>query len=99
MSTEVHKMLRFQHFRIKSRDSESMMEMAGEPGCCQTPIQNAIEDISVDLSMLLQPSLQETSSSAEVLQEQDGAEECPTINLHLPECTISIVLVSQNLTQ
>lgn len=61
--------------------------MAGEPHCCQTPVQNVTEDISVHPSMLLQLCLQETSSSEEVLEEQDGAEECPTIDLHLSKCT------------
>lgn len=65
---------------------ESTMEMAGEPDYCQTPVQNVTEDLSVHVSMLWQLCLQETCTE-ELLKGQDGAEECPTIDLHLPKCT------------
>lgn len=54
---------------------------------CQAPVQNVTEDISVHPNMFFQLCLQKTSLSQEVLKEQHGAGEGPTIDLHLWECT------------
>lgn len=73
------------------------MEMAGEPDCCQTPVQNVAENISEHPSMLLQLCLQESSSSEEVLKEQ----KCVPllICIYLKAQISIIVLVNRNLTQ
>lgn len=54
--------------------------------CCQAPVQNMTVNIIVHPNMLLQLCLQKTSLSQEVLKEQHGAGEHPTMDLHLWKC-------------
>lgn len=88
MATEVWKKRGFQYFRIGSWNSVwEQDEIAEKPDCCQARVQSVTEDIWVHPNMLLQLCLQKTSLSQEVLEEQHGAGECPTIDLHLWKCT------------
>lgn len=55
MPTEVWKKTGFQYFLIGSWDSVwEQDEMAEKPDCCQAPVQNVTEDISVHPNMLFQ---------------------------------------------